>query len=578
MSKLATIVTAGHPGPPPETGAALPFDTGAAARGGRTADLIALIPAALVLLCSVASDMVAVLGSDPLGIWRLLPAGPVAGDWIGAEVSSTAFMLVGIALLRRKRVGYWMALAMVAGGLVVQGAALDHPISVITALVVAVVLVATRDRYHAGTGRRELALAIALLGTALVLAAGAAIAAASDADDIVTVADGVGALLDLATPVAVPGLATMGALLVVGRLAYVLASVLALDPRPDDRPPEALARARATLERVGSGALYPYQLAPECTAWADEDGTAALAVAHVGRADVALGDPSGPPTAAAAVLETWLANCRRSDVVPAVYQASDTLSRRLQARGWLSVIVGREAVLDPAAFDLATPRMANLRHTITRSQKGGVSIVWSADGLNGLPDPKIVAGLVALDAAWRRTAGPQMGFTVGRFDPGDWSKSALAVAQDADGTPKAFCVLRPTGADGGWMLDVMRRDRDGVPGALEASLAAAVAGLAAMGVHRLSLGLAPLAGLDPSSPSRSERLLARVARLIRPVYNTEGLAFFKNKFAPEWEPRFLLVPGPTSLSTGIIALLRLHLGGSWGRVVKSVASGVALAR
>ena len=578
MSEPSAIAAAVEQGSAPDGDAVRPLEALAAARRWRTADLIALIPAALVLLCSVASDMVAVFGGDPLGIWRLLPAGPVSGDWLSAEVSSTAFLLVGIALLRRKRVGYWMALAMAAGGLIVQGAALDHPVSVIAAVAVAVVLIATRDRYHAGTGRRELALAIALLGTALVLAAGAAIAAASDADDIVTVADGVGALLDLATPVAVPGVATLGTLLVIGRIAYVVATVLVLDPRPDDRRPEVLARARATLQRVGSGALYPYQLAPECTAWADEAGTAALAVAHVGRADVALGDPSGPPAAAAAVLDAWLEHCRRSDVVPAVYQATHDLSRRLRARGWLSVTVGREAVLDPTAFNLNTPRMANLRHTITRSRKGGVSTVWSADGVSGLQDGKIVAGLVALDAAWRRTAGPQMGFTVGRFDPGDGSPSALAVALDADGAPTAFCVLRPTGADGGWMLDVMRRERDGVPGALEASLAAAVAGLAAMGVSRLSLGLAPLAGLDPASPSRSERWLARAAHLIRPVYNTEGLAFFKNKFAPEWEPRFLLVPGPTSLSTGVVALLRLHLGGSWGRVVKSVVAGVAPAR
>ncbi len=578
MSEPTGPVTADPRDLSPTADAVLRSEVEAAVRRPGAIELIALVPAALVLLCSVASDMVALLGGDPLGIWRLLPAGPVTGDWVSAEVSSTAFLLVGIALIRRKRVGYWMALAMVAGGLIVQGITLDHPVSAVAAAAVAVVLVATRNRYDAGTGRRELVLAIALLGTALVLAAGAAIAAANDADDIVTVADGVGALLDLATPVAVPGLATLGTLLVVGRIAYVFATVLILDPRPDDRAPDVLVRARSTLELVGCGALYPYQLAPECTAWADDAGTAALAVAHVGRVDVALGDPAGPPAGATAVVGSWLDHCRRSDVVPVVYQATAALSRRLRARGWLSVAIGREAVLDPLAFDLSTPRMANLRHTITRSRKGGVSTMWFADGLRSVPDPLVAAGLVALDAAWRKTAGPQMGFTVGRFEPEATGRSALAVALAADGTPTAFCVLRPSGADGGWMLDIMRRERNGVPGALEASLETAIAGLAAAGVRRLSLGLAPLAGLDPASPSRSERWLARTARLARPIYNTDGLAFFKDKFAPDWEPRFLLVPGWTSLSTAIIALLRLHLGGSWTRVVRSVASGLAQAR
>ncbi len=542
------------------------------------ATLIELIPALALLLCSVSSDMVAILGGDPVGLWRVLPAGPVAGDWLGAEVSSTAFLLVGIALLRRKRIGYWMALAMVAGSLVVQGAALDHPASVVTALVVGVVLLATRGRYHAGTGRRETILAGGLLTGGIVLAAAAALAVATGADALGTALDAVGSLLDLATPVAVPGLATVGALLVAARVAYVLASVLMLDPRHDDRSPDAVATAKATLRRVGSGALFPYQLAPECTAWTDDAGTAALAVAPVGRVEVALGDPAGEPAAAMGVLDGWLDRCHRDDLAPVVYQGSRELASRLARRGWVSVLVGREAILDPTAFDLSSPRLANLRHTVTRSRKGGISTVWSRDGIAGLGNPGIAEAIVRLDAEWRRTAGPQMGFTVGRFDPLEAGHSAIAVALDAEERPTAFVVLRPTGSDGGWMLDVMRRARGGVPGALEACLVAAIAALGEAGVTRLSLGLAPLAGLDPRSPSRAERWLALGARLVRPVYNHEGLEFFKDKFGPVWEPRFLLVSSWTSLSTAVIALLRLHLGGGWGRVVKSVAAGLIPAR
>jgi phosphatidylglycerol lysyltransferase len=542
------------------------------------ATLIELVPALALLLCSVSSDMVAMLGGDPVGLWRVLPAGPVAGDWVGAEVSSTAFLLVGIALLRRKRNGYWMALAMVAGSLVVQGATLNHPGSVITALGVGVVLLATRGRYHAGTGRRETVLAGTLLAGGVVLAAAAALAAATGADALSTMADAVGSLLDLATPVAVPGLATVGVLLVAARLAYVLASVLVLDPRHDDRSSGELAAAMATLRRVGRGALFPYQFAPECTAWADNAGTAALAVARVGRVEVALGDPAGEPAAAIWVLDAWLEHCRRDDLAPVVYQGSSELATRLRRRGWGSVLVGQEAILDPTSFDLSSPRVANLRHTVTRSRKGGITTVWSGDGLAALGDPRIVEAIVLLDQEWRRTAGPQMSFTVGRFDPLETAHTAIAVALDADGQPAAFAVLRPTGSDGGWMLDIMRRARGGVPGALEACLVTAIAALGEAGVTRLSLGLAPLAGLDPGSPSRSERWLARGARVVRPFYNHEGLAFFKDKFAPVWEPRFLLVSSWTSLSTAVIALLRLHLGVGWGRVVRSVAAGLIPAR
>jgi phosphatidylglycerol lysyltransferase len=142
----------------------------------------------------------------------------------------------------------------------------------------------------------------------------------------------------------------------------------------------------------------------------------------------------------------------------------------------------------------------------------------------------------------------------------------------------AFAVLRPTGADDGWMLDVMRRARGGVPGAVEACLVTAIQALGEMGVPKLSLGLAPLAGLDPASDAVAERLLARGARLIRPFYDHEGLAFFKNKFAPTWEPRYLMVCSWLDLPTAVVALLRLHLGGGWARVIRSVASGLVPAR
>ena len=73
-------------------------------------------PAIVLILCSASADLVAVVGGDPLGIWQVLPAGPVAGDWLSAELSSVAFLLIGIALLRRKRAGFWLGLA-VAGGI-----------------------------------------------------------------------------------------------------------------------------------------------------------------------------------------------------------------------------------------------------------------------------------------------------------------------------------------------------------------------------------------------------------------------------------------------------------------------------
>ena len=95
-----------------------------------------------------------------------------------------------------------------------------------------------------------------------------------------------------------------------------------------------------------------------------------------------------------------------------------------------------------------------------------------------------------------------------------------------------------------------------------------------MGATTLSLGLAPLAFLDARTGPLEERLLAAGGRTIRRVYDVEGLAFFKRKFAPRWEPRYAVVHGHADAVGLAIALIRLHTGGV-ARLVRSGIGAVA---
>ncbi len=539
--------------------------------------LLGLVPALVLVICSFSADEVAITGGDPLGMWRILPAGPVGGDWLSAELSSTVLLLVAIAIARGKRLGFWLGLLAMAGAVVVQGGQLGHPIGAIAAVVVASLLIATRRRYHVTTSQRDTVLAAGLLaGGGLVVGLGTfeAVRGGAAVRDAV---DAIGSLFDLATPLPVPGLATVGVALVVARIAYLVAAVTVLEPAPDTRPAEAVAAARRTLRRVGAGSLRPYQEEEACVPFADPAERAVLVVAMAGRTGVVLGDPAGDPATASALFETWVADARRRDVVPVVYQASPRFAAELRGQGWTACSVGRDAVIDPVAFDIRSPRVANLRHTVTRARRGGLRTIATRDGMAAL-DARTIRALAALDAAWRREAGPSLGFTVGRFEPDDRRPALVVAALDADDRPAAFVVLRPTGADGGWMLDVMRRARGGTPGAVELCLADAIGELGNDGVRRLSLGLAPLSGLEVTSGPIAERVLAVAARAIRPVYDVRGLAFFKQKFDPAWEPRMLVVRHGWDFGGAALALLRLHLGGSWPRVVRSVAGSARAIR
>ena len=190
-------------------------------------------------------------------------------------------------------------------------------------------------------------------------------------------------------------------------------------------------------------------------------------------------------------------------------------------------------------------------------------VAWHPNGLGaglaGLGDE-----LLAVETAWRQRARASLRFTVSSYQSSDLVANPVAIAQEPDGRIVAFTTFRPTGRDNGWVLDLLRRVPGSVPGAVESCLVEAAFGLRSLGASTLSLGLAPLAGLDPRQGFPVERVLGLGVRMIRHTYDVAGLYFFKAKFDPRWEPRYLVVARRAHLPSVILALLRLHLGGSRG--------------
>jgi len=535
-----------------------------------------ILPALVLAFASVCADMVAMFGHDPIGVWALLPAGPVHGHWLGVEVSSFALFMTAVALIRRKPLGFVFAMVAMVAAVVVHGVFLHHPVAASVAAALAIVLFATRHRYGVASDAHGARIAAVLAALAWIVVLGAWVLEVWTGVHGPAPMRAVAEWLDLGTAT-MPGSTILAAALVSAHLAIIGAISLTLTPAADRRSTSEVERSRQALDRYGHGSLLPYIVRPPCRPFALPDGRAALAYAAAGRTAVAIGDPAGEPDAVRASFDAWADRATARDWIPVVYQASELFAGELERTGWRRIKVGSEAFVDPGAFDLATPRLANVRHTVTRSRKAGLDVAVTADGASGLPVGIDPGSLVTLDQAWRRRHGPAIGFTVGRFDPDALDDAIVAVGQVA-GIPVAFVVLRPTGTDGGWMLDVMRRDLGGPPGAVEACLVAAIDRLRRAGVRRLSLGLAPLAGLDVRHGSLDERVLAAAARLIRPVYDADGLGFFKSKFGAAWEPRYLVVAHRWQLPAAAIGLLRLHLGGSWLAVGRSLAAGMELPR
>ncbi len=501
------------------------------------------------------------LGSLPFDV---VPTTIVAG-----AIGLGTFVALAIGMRRRKRLSWQLAIVLFSASAVAQGLFLHHPVGAVLALACVALLVVLR-RFFAVAGperhpRRIVALATfaglgAILDVGLALLHGAA--ATGMVGALATATD------TLATSIAFTGVRplawlsgspeVLGLTLLLVRVPIFLVALVALLPAREEPLPASLAdRAETTLRSRGHGALLPFQLGSDKHRFVAPDG-GVLVSGTEGRFVVALGDPVGvddPEASIAAFIDA----CRARDQVPAVYQASTESLPALAAAGMRSFRVGHEAILPLEGFTLQTPRRANLRHTLARARRGGVTFEFHR-GLDAADRARLLPGLLEIDAAWQASAGPQLGFTIGQFDPVELDGMAIAVAVEADGRPSAFTTFRPTG-QGGWVLDLMRRRAGATPGGVEGCLVEAATALAADGATSLSLGLAPLAGIAPDAKGLEERGLVLAARLARRWYDVEGLAFFKSKFDPTWIPRYAAVPGRLNLVGLAMALLGLHLGG-----------------
>ena len=75
------------------------------------------------------------------------------------------------------------------------------------------------------------------------------------------------------------------------------------------------------------------------------------------------------------------------------------------------------------------------------------------------------------------------------------------------------------------------------------------------------MGLSPLAGLgeDPEH-GVTERLLGLVYEHGNALYGFRGLHDYKEKFHPEWEPRYLVYPDAAALPAVFAAVARVNSG------------------
>lgn len=357
---------------------------------------------------------------------------------------------------------------------------------------------------------------------------------------------------------------TLGLSMVLGVIASRGLVRLPRRRRKAELGEDDLARATARLPYQDNASAGLVRLGDKRILFSD-CGEGFIMYARQGRSLVALFDPVGPKHLWPSLVDKFIAEARRTRSRPVFYQVSAeflpiTVEMRLQA-----LKLGEQAVVDLTRFTLAGGDWLKLRRSINRAERDGLSFdLVPADAVSSILDELQTVSDTWLSA---HNAG-EKGFSLGTFERGYVASGPVAVIR-LEGRLVAFATLMTTSSNGDAFIDLMRHVPGVHRGMMDLLFVKIMEALKAEGFRTLNLGMAPLAGL---SGHRRAPAWNHVARQIfdhgERFYNFRGVRAFKEKFDPEWQPRYIAVAGQGLPILSLIDVTLLIGGGLKGLVRK----------
>ncbi|BBR55362.1 MULTISPECIES: bifunctional lysylphosphatidylglycerol flippase/synthetase MprF [Pseudomonas] len=288
-----------------------------------------------------------------------------------------------------------------------------------------------------------------------------------------------------------------------------------------------------------------------------------LMYARRGRSLVALYDPIGPAQERAEMIWQFRDLCDLHHARPVFYQVRAENLPFYMDIGLTALKLGEEARVDLRRFDLEAKgkEMKDLRYTWNRGGRDGLTLEIHEPG-----DAPLEA-LKAISDAWLGGKNVrEKGFSLGRFSPEYLQHFRIALIR-FQGLPVAFANLLETQSKELASLDLMRAHPQAPKLTMEFMMIGLILHYKNHDYARFSLGMVPLSGLQPRRGAPlTQRLGSMVFQRGEQLYNFQGLRRFKDKFQPDWEPRYMAVPAGLDPLVALADTAALIAGGLTGLV------------
>lgn len=254
------------------------------------------------------------------------------------------------------------------------------------------------------------------------------------------------------------------------------------------------------------------------------------------------------------ITDGWINFANEHDWIPAAYQVQDEFFNILKNRGFHSIPIGAEALIELETFTLEGKDMQELRSAKNRAEKENWVIREYL--------PSDWEKIRNLDRKWLKIhGGKENSFAMGKSSRKYLSETRTILLLDKDNNLLAYLNNIELPGNNSRAVDLMRRDPENSnKGVMEALFLHEILQAQSEGKKYYDLGFSPLAEMDKSLADNKValNLLTLIYEKQKRYYDFQGLHHFKAKFRPIWKPSFLVYPSQVTLPKVLLALLNLN--------------------
>ncbi len=284
-----------------------------------------------------------------------------------------------------------------------------------------------------------------------------------------------------------------------------------------------------------------------------------------GRSWVGMGDPVGEEEEWLELVWRFREMCDRYDGWTVFYEVGPGNLHLYLDLGLTLLKLGEEARVSLETFSLEGGARKGLRHTYRKLQKEGCvfEMILQERIPSLLPELKNISDTWLAEKDTR-----EKGFSLGFFSE-DYLRQFPAGIIRKNGKVVAFANIWPGAGKEELSIDLMRHLPEAPHGVMDYLFVELMLWGKQEAYRWFNFGMAPLSGLeDHVLAPLWNRLGTFIFRHGEHFYNLQGLRQYKEKFDPEWEPKYLASPAGLSLPRILVNIASLISGGMEGVIAK----------